>query len=108
MGPRFCVYKAASAQIGAVFGRYTKLIQPLSLDEAYLDVTAPLLDRGLVGVSYNKLLAKLASDHRKPDGLFVSPPKMRPAFVEDLPGGKFHGVGPVTAAKMNPRHPNRP
>ena len=113
--PRFDVYKAVSAQIHAVFARYTTLIQPLSLDEAYLDVTAPLLDRGSAtaiaaeiratiraetgltasaGVSYNKFLAKLASDHRKPDGLFVITPKMGPAFVEDLPVGKFHGVGP--------------
>ena len=120
--PRFDVYKAVSAQIHAVFARYTPLIQPLSLDEAYLDVTAPLLDRGSAtaiaaeiraaireetgltasaGVSYNKFLAKLASDHRKPDGLFVITPKMGPAFVETLPVGKFHGVGPVTAAKMN-------
>ena len=120
--PRFDVYKAVSAQIHAVFARYTTLIQPLSLDEAYLDVTAPLLDRGSAtaiaaeiraairaetgltasaGVSYNKFLAKLASDYRKPDGLFVITPKMGPAFVEELPVGKFHGVGPVTAAKMN-------
>ena len=53
------------------------------------------------GVSYNKFLAKLASDHRKPDGLFVITPRMGPAFVESLPVGKFHGVGPATAAKMN-------
>ena len=120
--PRFDVYKRVSAQIHAVFARYTPTIQPLSLDEAYLDVTAPLLDRGSAtaiaaeiraairaetgltasaGVSYNKFLAKLASDHRKPDGLFVITPRMGPAFVEDLPVGKFHGVGPVTAAKMN-------
>ena len=120
--PRFDVYKAVSAQIHAVFARYTTLIQPLSLDEAYLDVTAPLLDRGSAtaiaaeiraairaetgltasaGVSYNKFLAKLASDHRKPDGLFVITPKMGAAFVAGLPVGKFHGVGPVTAAKMN-------
>ena len=53
------------------------------------------------GVSYNKFLAKLASDQRKPDGLFVITPEMGPAFVETLPVGKFHGIGPATAAKMN-------
>jgi len=120
--PRFDVYKAVSQQIHGIFARYTSLIQPLSLDEAYLDVTVPLVDRGSAtaiaeeiraairaetdltasaGVSYNKFLAKLASDHRKPDGLFVVTPKMGPAFVEDLPIAKFHGVGPATAAKMN-------
>ncbi len=119
---RFDVYKAASQQIRAIFARYTSLIQPLSLDEAYLDVTASLVDRGSAtalageiraairretgltasaGVSYNKFLAKVASDHRKPDGLFVITPQMGPEFVEQLPVGKFHGVGPVTAAKMN-------
>jgi len=119
--PRFDVYKAVSQQIHAIFARYTPVIQPLSLDEAYLDVTAPLLDRGSAtaiageiraairhetgltasaGVSYNKLLAKLASDHRKPDGLFVITPRMGPGFVEALPIGKFHGIGPVTAARM--------
>ncbi|WP_428484466.1 DNA polymerase IV [Rhodopila sp.] len=120
--PRFDVYKAVSRQIHDIFARYTSLVQPLSLDEAYLDVTAPLLDRGSAtaiaqeiraairaetgltasaGVSYNKFLAKLASDHRKPDGLFVITPRMGPLFVETLPVGKFHGVGPVTAARMN-------
>lgn len=120
--PRFDVYKAVSQQIHAIFARYTPLIQPLSLDEAYLDVTAPLQDLGSAtaiaveiraaiqqetgltasaGVSYNKFLAKLASDHRKPDGLFVITPRMGPLFVKDLPVGKFHGVGPVTAARMN-------
>ena len=120
--PRFDAYRAVSRQIHGIFARYTAIIQPLSLDEAYLDVTSPLLDRGSAtaiareikaairaetgltasaGVSYNKFLAKLASDHRKPDGLFVITPKMGPAFVETLPVGKFHGIGPVTAARMN-------
>ena len=119
--PRFDVYRQVSQQIRGIFADYTPLIQPLSLDEAYLDVTAPLLDRGSAtaiaqeirariraetgltasaGVSYNKFLAKLASDHRKPDGLFVITPAMGPGFVEGLRVGRFHGVGPVTAAKM--------
>ena len=122
MPPRFDVYRAVSRQIHAIFARYTTLIQPLSLDEAYLDVTAALTDSGSAtaiaeeiraairaetgltasaGVSYNKLLAKLASGHRKPDGLFVITPRMGAAFVESLPVGKFHGIGPVTAARMN-------
>lgn len=119
--PRFEVYKEVSLAIHAVFARYTPLIQPLSLDEAYLDVTAPLLERGSAtaiaaeikaaikaetgltasaGVSYNKFLAKLACEHRKPDGLFVITPAMGPGFVETLAIGKFHGIGPVTAARM--------
>jgi len=120
--PRFDVYKAVSQQIHAIFARYTPVIQPLSLDEAYLDVTQPLLDRGSAtaiaaeiraairaetgltasaGVSYNKLLAKLVSDHRKPDGLFVITPRTGSGFVEALPISKFHGIGPKTAARMN-------
>jgi DNA polymerase-4 len=120
--PRFEVYRAVSRQIHAIFEHYTPLIQPLSLDEAHLDVTTPLIDLGSAtaiareikrqireetgltasaGVSYNKFLAKLASDHGKPDGLFVITPRMGSAFVESLPVGKFHGVGPATAAKMN-------
>ena len=119
--PRFDVYRAISQQIQAILARYTPLIQPLSLDEAYLDVTVPLIDRGSAtaiateirtairtetgltasaGVSYNKFLAKLASDQRKPDGLFVITPSMGPAFVETLPVSRFHGVGPATAARM--------
>jgi DNA polymerase-4 len=120
--PRFDVYKAVSLQIREIFAEYTPIIEPLSLDEAYLDVTENL--KGIAsateiaehirakirretnltasaGVSYNKFLAKLASDHRKPDGLFVITPKMGPAFVENLPVEKFHGVGPATTAKMN-------
>lgn len=119
--PRFDAYRAVSAQIHAIFARYTPLIQPLSLDEAYLDVTAPLrplgsataiaaairaeirAETGLTasaGVSYNKFLAKLASDHRKPDGLFVITPRMGPEFVAGLAVAKFHGIGPRTAARM--------
>ncbi|MBM0207372.1 DNA polymerase IV [Micromonospora sp. STR1s_5] len=119
--PRFDAYKAISAEIRAVFEEHTAIIEPVALDEAYLDVTenlkgmptatdvardirAMILARtGLVasaGVSYNKFLAKVASDHRKPDALFVITPASGPAFVEALPIGRFHGVGPVTEAKM--------
>lgn len=119
---RFEVYRQVSQQIRAIFAQYTPAIEPLSLDEAYLDVTENLkgvasatliakeiraairTETGLTasaGVSYNKFLAKLASDHRKPDGLFVITPDMGPAFIESLPVGKFHGVGPATTAKMN-------
>src|SRR5712671_6896326 len=120
--PRFEVYRAVSRQIRAIFADYTALIEPLSLDEAYLDVTENL--RGIptasataaeirarifdetsltasAGISYNKFLAKLASDRRKPNGQFVVTPAMGSAFVEALPVGKFHGVGPATSAKMN-------
>jgi len=120
--PRFDVYRAVSLQIRTIFAEYTPIVEPLSLDEAYLDVTENLkrvasatqiaeeirakirAETGLTasaGISYNKFLAKLASDHRKPDGLFVITPKMGPAFVESLPVEKFHGVGPATTAKMN-------
>ncbi|NKJ37337.1 DNA polymerase-4 [Rhizobium sp. SG570] len=118
---RFDVYRAVSQQIREIFADYTPLIEPLSLDEAYLDVTENLkgieiatevaeqirarirAETGLTasaGVSYNKFLAKMASDQRKPDGLFVITPKNGPAFVEALPVKKFHGVGPATAEKM--------
>jgi DNA polymerase IV len=121
VAPRFEVYKAVSLQIRAIFAEYTPIIEPLSLDEAYLDVTQNRknipsatriaeeirarirADTGLTasaGVSYNKFLAKIASDHRKPDGLFVITPAMGPAFVEALPVRKFHGVGPATERKM--------
>src|ERR1700750_764590 len=120
--PRFEVYKAISPQIREIFAQHTPIIEPLSLDEAYLDVTENLqgirlardvalmirkkikAETGLnasAGISYNKFLANLASDHRKPNGQFVISPEMGPAFVEALPVGKFHGIGPATAAKMN-------
>ena len=119
--PRFDVYKAVSAQIRAIFEDYTDLIQPLSLDEAYLDVTEDRKGLGSAkaiaedirrrireetgltasaGVSYCKFIAKLASDQNKPDGLCVIPPGKGAAFVATLPVKRFHGVGPVTAAKM--------
>ncbi len=119
--PRFAVYKAVSQQIREIFAEHTPLIEPLSLDEAYLDVTENRkqiasataiaeqiraqirAETGLTasaGVSYNKFLAKMASNQRKPDGLFVITPKMGPGFVETLPIGKFHGIGPVTRARM--------
>jgi DNA polymerase-4 len=120
--PRFEVYKAISLQIRGIFAEHTLIIEPLSLDEAYLDVTENLqgiplardvalrireeikAETGLnasAGISYNKFLAKLASDHRKPDGQYVISPEMGPAFVETLPVGKFHGIGPATAAKFS-------
>jgi len=120
--PRFEIYKAISRQIREIFAEHTLIIEPLSLDEAYLDVTENLqgiplardvalrirerikAETGLnasAGISYNKFLAKLASDHRKPNGQYVISPEMGPRFVEALPVGKFHGIGPSTSAKMN-------
>ena len=119
--PRFDVYRSVSQQIREIFAEYTPVIEPLSLDEAYLDVTDNLKGMEIAteiaeeirakikattnltasaGVSYNKFLAKMASDQRKPDGLFVITPKNGPAFVEALPVKKFHGVGPATAERM--------
>jgi len=119
--PRFDVYRAVSKQILEIFRAYTPLVEPLSLDEAYLDVTDNLKgiasasetalqirariheQTGLTasaGVSYNKLLAKLASDQKKPNGQFVVTPRMGPQFVECLPVERFHGVGPKTAGRM--------
>ena len=119
--PRFDVYRAVSQTIRAIFLDYTPLVEPLSLDEAYLDVTEDLKGIGVAtriageirariraetqltasaGVSYNKFLAKLASDQNKPDGLCVVPPGKGEAFVGPLPVKRFHGVGPKTAEKM--------
>jgi DNA polymerase IV len=120
--PRFDVYRAVSRQIHAIFSNYTPLVEPLSLDEAYLDVTNNLSGistawetakkvrahilaetrlTASAGVSCNKLLAKLASDHRKPNGQFAILPDEAEAFVATLAIAKFHGVGPKTAAKMH-------
>lgn len=120
--PRFEVYKAISRQIREIFAEHTSIIEPLSLDEAYLDVTENLQGLPLArdvalqirekikaetrlnasaGISYNKFLAKLASDCRKPNGQYVISPETGPAFVETLPVGQFHGIGPATAAKFN-------
>lgn len=119
--PRFDVYRAVSEQIRAIFADYTDLIEPLSLDEAYLDVTQDRHGLGSAtaiaedirqriraetqltasaGVSYNKFIAKLASDQNKPDGICVIPPHHGAAFVASLPVSRFRGVGPVTARKM--------
>ncbi|MES2520279.1 MAG: DNA polymerase IV [Bacteroidota bacterium] len=120
--PRFEAYKAVSNQIREVFLEYTSLVEPLSLDEAYLDVTenlkgissateiakeikAKIKERtqltASAGISYNKFLAKLASDYNKPDGLFVIKPNEGEKFVEELDVYRFHGIGKVTAEKMN-------
>jgi DNA polymerase-4 len=118
---RFDVYRAVSQQIRSIFFDYTDLVEPLSLDEAYLDVTEDRKGLGSAraiaedirrrireecqltasaGVSYCKFIAKLASDHRKPDGLCVITPEKGADFVASLPVARFHGVGPVTAKKM--------
>ncbi|HZY36550.1 MAG TPA: DNA polymerase IV [Mucilaginibacter sp.] len=119
--PRFAAYKEASQKIREIFSRYTDLIEPLSLDEAFLDVTADKLGIGSAieiaqqikqaikdelqltasaGVSVNKFVAKTASDMKKPDGLTFIGPSSIEAFMEKLPVEKFFGVGKVTAQKM--------
>lgn len=119
--PRFDVYRRVSREVRAILARYTPLVEPVSLDEAYLDVTAPSpgpmpavavaraikaairAETGLTasaGVSFNRFLAKLASDLEKPDGLVVIRPERALAFVAGLPVERFPGVGPVTARRM--------
>ncbi|SNS17584.1 DNA polymerase-4 [Sphingomonas laterariae] len=120
--PRFDVYRAVSRQIRAIFAEYSELVEPLSLDEAYLDVSANrrqlpsatataqeirariLAETGLTasaGISYNKFLAKIASDQNKPNGQCVITPAQGAAFIAALPVAKFHGIGPRTAEKLN-------
>ncbi len=119
--PRFAVYNEVSRQVREIFLDYTPDVEPLSLDEAFLDVTADLrgigsatriaelirarikAETGLTasaGVSYNKFLAKLASDQNKPDGLCVIRPGEGAAFVAGLPVRRFFGIGPKGAEKM--------
>ncbi len=119
--PRFDAYKQASEQVREVFREYTDLIEPLSIDEAFLDVTEADICEGSAtrmaqqirqkifqrtqltasaGISYNKFLAKLASDQNKPDGQFVIRPGEAETFLHDLPIGRFYGVGKVTEAAM--------
>lgn len=119
--PRFDVYKAISAQIMEIFKEYTDKVEPLSLDEAFLDVSenkknmlsATLIAKEIkqkiyektqltasAGVSYNKFLAKIASDINKPDGIFVITPEKSDAFISKLPISKFYGIGKVTEKKM--------
>lgn len=120
--PRFEAYRQVSSQIQQIFWRYASEVEPLSLDEAYLDVSEATVLAGSAtriaqaikddikaetqliasaGVSYNKFLAKMASDMDKPDGLYVITPDQGEAFVAALLIGKFHGVGPATEAKMH-------
>src|SRR5690554_4347502 len=119
--PRFDAYREVSNQIREIFWRYASEVEPLSLDEAYLDVSysetfngsATLIAKAIkreifaetqltasAGVSYNKFLAKIASDIDKPDGLYLIRPEQGQEFVNKLPIGKFHGIGPATEAKM--------
>ncbi len=119
--PRFDVYRQVSGQIREIFSRYSDLVEPLSLDEAYLDVTRDKQQIGSAvrvaqmiraaiyretrltasaGVSYNKFLAKIASDQNKPDGMFVVRPHEGASFVASLPVRRFYGVGPKTAERM--------
>jgi DNA polymerase-4 len=119
--PRFAVYREVSKQIREIFFRFTDLVEPLSLDEAYLDVTenhmespsATLIAREIrseikeatnltasAGVAHNKFLAKVASDLNKPDGIAIITPDKAEAFLEELDIREFHGIGEATEAKM--------
>lgn len=119
--PRFDAYREASDAIRGIFSQYCDCVEPLSLDEAYLDVSnsayfqgsSTLLAKQIkqdirrqtrliasAGISYNKFLAKIASDLDKPDGLHVITPEQSAQFIEKLPIGKFHGIGPATEKKM--------
>ena len=118
---RMDVYKAVSRQIHEIFHEYTDIVEPLSLDEAFLDVTENKQNIPLAvdiakaikqkireelhliasaGVSYNKFLAKIASDYRKPDGLCTIHPSQAEEFIKRLPIESFWGIGPVTAQRM--------
>jgi DNA polymerase-4 len=119
---RFERYHELSSQVFSILERYSGLVEPLSIDEAFLDVTSDLRgigsatilarqikhqvreETGLTasaGISVNKFLAKIASDINKPDGLFVIPPEKAEEFIEKLPVEKFYGIGRVTAEKMH-------
>ncbi len=120
--PRFEVYRKVSNEIHTIFSEFTDLIEPLALDEAYLDVTQNKKDiptawktaliirekireqthlSASAGISYNKFLAKLASEKNKPNGQFAITPEMGESFITSLPIAKFYGIGPVTTKKMN-------
>ena len=119
--PRFAAYREASEVIRSIFSGYSEQIEPLSLDEAYLDVSSSTLFQGSAtrlarqikqdilqktgliasaGISYNKFLAKIASDLGKPNGLYVITPPRADAVLDPLPIGKFYGIGPATEKKM--------
>jgi DNA polymerase-4 len=119
---RFDRYQEISQKIFDIFKEYTNMVEPLSIDEAFLDVTtdkkrigsATLIARSIkkeiinktgltasAGISVNKFLAKIASDIDKPDGLFIIPPEKAEKFIEELPVEKFYGIGKVTAGKMH-------
>ncbi|MEO0436705.1 MAG: DNA polymerase IV [Pseudomonadota bacterium] len=121
VSPRFDVYRDVSRSLHSIFARFSNTIEPLALDEAYLDVSDDISNSGSAtstaeqirvaireelaltasaGVSYNKFLAKIASDQNKPNGIFVIRPQEGPDFVAGLPIRRFHGVGPRTAEKM--------